>query len=162
VKQEDGKTGRFGDGSDVVIGACIEVHRSLGPGLPESAYEHCLAHELELRGQRVQRQVSGYNGIRLDCGYRLDHAARRPTGRGSVATMGGDSARDVDLVTVAAFPDVAEAQLAKERLETEGIRAFVIDAQTAGVLPFLTPASGGVRVQVAPVDEQRAREVLGS
>jgi hypothetical protein len=70
--------------------------------------------------------------------------------------------RDVDLVTVASFPDVAEAQLAKERLEGEGIRAFVIDAQTAGVLPFLTPASGGVRVQVAPADEQRAREVLGS
>jgi Putative prokaryotic signal transducing protein/SPOR domain len=76
--------------------------------------------------------------------------------------MAGDSERDVDLVTVAAFPDVAEAQLARERLETEGIRAFVIDAQTAGVLPFLTPASGGVRVQVAPADEQRAREVLGS
>ena len=67
-----------------------------------------------------------------------------------------------DLVTVAAFPDVAEAQLAKERLESEGIRAFVIDAQTAGVLPFLTPVSGGVRVQVAPKDEERAREVLGS
>lgn len=70
--------------------------------------------------------------------------------------------RDVDLVTVATFPDVAEAQLAQERLEGEGIRAFVIDAQTAGVLPFLTPVSGGVRLQVAPGDEQRAREVLGS
>lgn len=67
-----------------------------------------------------------------------------------------------DLVTVATFPDVAEAQLAKERLESEGVRAFVIDAQTAGVLPFLTPVSGGVRVQVASADEQRAREVLGS
>ena len=76
--------------------------------------------------------------------------------------MAGGSERDVDLVTVGSFPDVAEAQLAKERLETEGIRAFVIDAQTAGVLPFLTPASGGVRVQVAPADEPRAREVLGS
>ena len=75
VKQEDGKTGSFGDGSDVVIGACIEVHRSLGPGLLESAYEHCLAHELELRGRRVERQVPvplGYKGTRLDCGYRLD------------------------------------------------------------------------------------------
>jgi len=67
-----------------------------------------------------------------------------------------------DLVTVASFPDVAEAQLAKERLENEGIRAFVFDAQTAGVMPFLTPGAGGVRVQVSPADEQRAREVLGS
>jgi hypothetical protein len=76
--------------------------------------------------------------------------------------MADSGERDVDLVTIASFPDVAEAQLAKERLESEGIRAFVIDAQTAGVLPFLTPASGGVRVQVAPQDQQRAREVLGS
>jgi hypothetical protein len=67
-----------------------------------------------------------------------------------------------DLVTVATFPDVAEAQLARERLEGEGIRAFVIDAQTAGVLPFLAGVPGGVRVQVAPNDEERAREVLGT
>jgi hypothetical protein len=66
-----------------------------------------------------------------------------------------------ELVTVATFPDVAEAQLAMERLGLEGILAFVIDAQTAGVMPFLTSATGGVRVQVAPKDEVRAREVLG-
>jgi hypothetical protein len=42
VEQEDGKAGRFGNGSDVVVGACIEVHRYLGPGLLESAYERCL------------------------------------------------------------------------------------------------------------------------
>jgi hypothetical protein len=65
-----------------------------------------------------------------------------------------------ELVTVASYPDVAEAQLARERLETEGIRAFVIDAQTAGVMPFLTSSTGGVRVQVEPKDEERAREVL--
>jgi GxxExxY protein len=46
------KTGRFGDGSDVVIGACIEVHRHLGPGLLESAYERCMAYELELLNPR--------------------------------------------------------------------------------------------------------------
>jgi hypothetical protein len=66
-----------------------------------------------------------------------------------------------DLVTVASFPDVAEAELAKERLELEGIRAFVIDAQTVGVMPYLVGSSGGVRVQVAPADLERAREVLG-
>jgi GxxExxY protein len=75
MEQEGGKAGRFGDGSEIVIGACIEVHRHLGPGLLESAYELCLAHELELRGLRVERQRPvplRYKGISLDCGYRLD------------------------------------------------------------------------------------------
>ncbi|MGD0676386.1 MAG: DUF2007 domain-containing protein [Polyangiaceae bacterium] len=66
-----------------------------------------------------------------------------------------------ELVTVATFADVAEAELAKERLELEGIRAFVIDAQTVGVMPYLTAATGGVRVQVKPSDLERAREALG-
>ncbi|MDP9002708.1 MAG: DUF2007 domain-containing protein [Myxococcota bacterium] len=65
-----------------------------------------------------------------------------------------------DLVTVASFPDVAEAELAKARLELEGIRAFVIDGQIVGVMPFLTNATGGVRVQVEPRDVDRAREIL--
>ncbi|HXX66676.1 MAG TPA: DUF2007 domain-containing protein [Polyangiaceae bacterium] len=65
-------------------------------------------------------------------------------------------------VTVASFPDVAEAQLAKERLELEGIVAFVVDAQTAGVMPYLTSSTGGVRVQVRQRDAARAREVLSS
>jgi len=75
VEQEDRKTGRFEDGSELVIGACIEVHRHLGPGLLESAYEICLAHELSLRGLPFERQRSlpiNYKGVRLDCGYRLD------------------------------------------------------------------------------------------
>jgi GxxExxY protein len=58
-----------------VIGAAIEVHRALGPGLLESAYEECLCHELHLRGLAFQRQVPlpvNYKGINLDCGYRLD------------------------------------------------------------------------------------------
>jgi GxxExxY protein len=58
-----------------VIGAAIEVHRALGPGLLESAYEECLCHELQLRGISFQRQVPlpvSYKGVRLDCGYRID------------------------------------------------------------------------------------------
>lgn len=58
-----------------VIGAAIEVHRALGPGLLESAYEECLSHEFHLRGIPFARQVSlpvEYKGVRLDCGYRLD------------------------------------------------------------------------------------------
>lgn len=58
-----------------VIGAAIEVHRTIGPGLLESAYEECLCHELNLRGIAFQRQVPlpvSYKGVSLDCGYRLD------------------------------------------------------------------------------------------
>jgi GxxExxY protein len=58
-----------------IIGAAIEVHRHLGPGLLESAYEECLCHELHLRGIDFRRQVDipvEYKGLKLDCGYRLD------------------------------------------------------------------------------------------
>ena len=58
-----------------VIGAAIEVHRELGPGLLESAYQECLCHELTLRNIRFARQVAvpvRYKGITLECGYRLD------------------------------------------------------------------------------------------
>lgn len=61
--------------SATVIGAAIEVHRVLGPGLLESAYEECLCHELSLRGIAFERQLAlpvDYKGVRLDCGYRLD------------------------------------------------------------------------------------------
>jgi len=61
--------------TEAIIGAAIEVHRELGPGLLESAYEECFCHELHLRGLSFQRQVElpvEYKGIRLDCGYRLD------------------------------------------------------------------------------------------
>ena len=61
--------------SEQVIGACIEVHRNLGPGLLESAYEVCLAHELTLRGIPFHRQVPvpvRYKNVCLEAGYRLD------------------------------------------------------------------------------------------
>ncbi|MDP2881693.1 MAG: GxxExxY protein [Azonexus sp.] len=60
--------------TEAVIGAAIEVHRTLGPGLLESAYESCLARELELRGLPYERQLSlplGYKGVELECGYIL-------------------------------------------------------------------------------------------
>ena len=61
--------------TQTVIGAGIEVHRALGPGLLESAYEECLCRELDLRKVQFERQRHlpvDYKGIRLDCGYRLD------------------------------------------------------------------------------------------
>ena len=58
-----------------IIGAAINVHRALGPGLLESAYEACLAHELHGLGLQVESQKPlpvHYRGVNLDCGYRLD------------------------------------------------------------------------------------------
>jgi GxxExxY protein len=61
--------------TESTIGAAIEVHRALGPGLLESAYEECLCREFYLRGIAFKRQVPlpvEYKGVKLDCGYRLD------------------------------------------------------------------------------------------
>ena len=58
-----------------IIGGAIEVHKLLGPGLLESAYEECLAHELQLRNLRVERQKPVpvvYKETKLECGYRID------------------------------------------------------------------------------------------
>ena len=61
--------------TEAVIGAAIEVHKHLGPGLLESAYEECLCHELSLRNIPFQKQVPlpvVYKGTKLDCGDRVD------------------------------------------------------------------------------------------
>lgn len=61
--------------TEIVIGSAIEVHRALGPGLLESAYEQCLCYELSQRGLAFQRQVElpiAYKAVNLACGYRMD------------------------------------------------------------------------------------------
>jgi len=58
-----------------IIGAAIQVHRELGPGILESAYEACLAYELKQRGMKVESQKAlplKYRDVVLDCGYRVD------------------------------------------------------------------------------------------
>ena len=62
-------------GTEAIIGASIDVHRELGPGLLESTYEACLAYELVQRGLKVERQKPlpvVYKGLKLDVGYRVD------------------------------------------------------------------------------------------
>jgi GxxExxY protein len=77
----EGHEGHEGLGADLealarnVIDAGLKVHRALGAGLLESAYEHCLTHELHERGISLARQVAMpivYDGTKLDAGYRLD------------------------------------------------------------------------------------------
>ena len=58
-----------------IIGCAIEVHKHLGPGLLESAYEECLAYELQNAGLKIERQKPVpvvYKNIKLECGYRID------------------------------------------------------------------------------------------
>ncbi|KAF0109035.1 MAG: hypothetical protein FD146_79 [Anaerolineaceae bacterium] len=75
-----GEKERLNEITEAIIGAAIEVHRHLGPGLLESAYEACTAFEIVERGYEVETQKPlpvVYKGIHLDCGYRLDlHVAK--------------------------------------------------------------------------------------
>jgi len=66
---------RLNDLSERIIGAAIDVHRALGPGLLESPYEECLCHELEKRGIKFERQKPlplVYGTVRLSCAFRMD------------------------------------------------------------------------------------------
>lgn len=83
-----------------IIGAAIEVHRTLGPGMLESAYEACVGFEIAQRGRKVTRQVPMpliYKGVKLECGYRLD--------------MLVDELVIVEIKTVEAITDVHKAQV---------------------------------------------------
>jgi GxxExxY protein len=79
-----------------IIGAAIKVHRELGPGLLESAYEACLAYELQQLGMRVERQKPVpliYDNVKLDCGFRADLVVED---RVVVETKGKDALHPVD------------------------------------------------------------------
>lgn len=86
--------------TEKIIGCAIEVHRFLGPGLLESAYEDCLVFELQAAGLLVQRQKPIpviYKDIKLDCGYRIDVLVENKI--------------VIEIKTVEAFDPVHEAQV---------------------------------------------------
>src|SRR5439155_1085478 len=75
MKSMRGTKREFSQLSNRVIGCAIEVHRILGPGLLESTYQQCLAHELKLNGIGFSLEHPlpvEYKGLHLDCGYRID------------------------------------------------------------------------------------------
>jgi GxxExxY protein len=83
-----------------IIGAAIDVHRTLGPGLLESAYETCLAYELRLRKLKVESQKGipvFYKDVMLDCGYRADLVV--------------DDQAIVEIKSIAGIAAIHEAQL---------------------------------------------------
>ena len=86
--------------TEKIIGCAIEVHKVLGPGLLESAYEECLDYELQNTGLRVEKQKTIpviYKEIKLDCGYRIDILVENTV--------------VIELKTVDAFNPVHEAQI---------------------------------------------------
>ncbi|MDA3893239.1 MAG: GxxExxY protein [Salinivirgaceae bacterium] len=86
--------------SGMIIGKAIEVHRHLGPGLLESAYQECLFYELKESGLFVQKEVAlpiVYKDVRLDRGYRIDLLVENKI--------------VIELKTVEAFTDVHQAQI---------------------------------------------------
>ena len=86
--------------TEKIIGAAIEVHRVLGPGLLESAYEECLAYELGIKALSFKRQQPlpiVYKGARLDCGYRLGLVVERQV--------------VLELKAVESIPPIHQAQL---------------------------------------------------
>ena len=88
------------DVTEQIIGAAIEVHRTLGPGLLESTYEACLVHELAERKLYAERQKAlpvSYKGVRIDCSYRIDLLVEREV--------------IVEVKAVAHFEPIHEAQL---------------------------------------------------
>lgn len=75
MNRRGAETQRGNEVTEKIIGACIEIHRAIGPGLLESAYEECLCFELSKNGLTFERQKPlpvVYKSVRLDCGYRLD------------------------------------------------------------------------------------------
>lgn len=102
--------------TEVIIGAAIQVHRELGPGLLESTYEACLCHELYLLNLQIERQKIipiRYKGILLDAGYRLDLVVE-----GQVI---------VEIKAVAQLLPVHEAQLLSYLKQIGGGRGLLIN-----------------------------------
>jgi GxxExxY protein len=97
-----------------IIGAAIDVHKALGPGLLESAYEACLYYELVKRGLSVERQKPlplEYEGVRLDCAYRMDLVV--------------DSAVVIEVKSVERLERVHEAQMISY-LKLSGLKVGLI------------------------------------
>jgi len=127
---------RVNEITEQVIGAAIEVHRQLGPGLLESAYEECLARELALRGVPSERQKTvplTYKGVAIDVGFRTD------------LTVAGQVL--VELKAVGSLQPIHEAQMLTY-LKLAGVRTgllinFNVKLLTDGIRRLVVgPASG--------------------
>jgi GxxExxY protein len=138
-----------------IIGAAIEVHKLLGPGLLESAYEECLCHELHLRGLRFTKQKPVpliYKGIKLDCGFRLDLVVE-----GQVV---------IELKAIEAFAPIHEAVvLTYLRLSGHSLALLInfnVPVLKDGIRRFIMPRrvqADVLNTEVTETTEKRSRRV---
>jgi GxxExxY protein len=144
-EQREQRDARLNALSEAVIGAAIMVHRQLGPGLLESAYEACLCYELAKRRVRFERQKSlpvRYDDLILDCGYRLDLLVEREL--------------IVELKAVERITDVHKAQ-GLTYLKLSGLRLalllnFNVEWMRDGIKRLVNPAA---RQQGGPFEAPR-------
>lgn len=97
--------------SEVVIGAAIKIHRRLGPGLLESAYEECLYYELIKAGLKVEKQKRLpliYDEVHLDCGYRIDLLVEKKL---VIETKAVDALNDVHLAQILTYLKLSDCRL---------------------------------------------------
>ena len=121
----------FDSVSKKVIGCALEVHRELGPGLLESAYEQCLARELSLQGIAFTTQVElpvEYKGVKIDCGYRLDFLVEGAVIVELKAVSMLDLIHEAQIITYLKLSKVRTGLLINfnVKLLKEGIRRFVV------------------------------------
>ena len=117
--------------TETIIGAAIEVHRELGPGLLESVYEQCLAHELKLMkiGYIVQQPLSvEYKGIKLDCGYRIDMVVENQV---LIELKSIDKVADIHVAQILTYMKLAKMKLGllinfNVKMLKDGVRRFVV------------------------------------
>jgi GxxExxY protein len=125
---------KFDQLSNKVLGCAIEVHRQLGPGLLESAYEHCLAYELANAKIPFKVQVElpvQYKEIRLDCGYRMDLLV---DGRLIVELKSVDQLLKIHEAQILTYMKLANVDIGllmnfNVEVLTKGIKRFVLNPQ---------------------------------
>ena len=97
--------------TELIIGCAIKVHRSLGPGLLESAYEECLFYELSRTGIKIEKQRPLpliYEEVKLDCGYRLDILVE---GKVVVEIKAVESIADIHLAQVLTYLKLSKSKV---------------------------------------------------
>ena len=148
MRDQEGEVGSSWELSDEIIAACIEVHRHLGPGLLESAYQKCLCHELSLRRLRFESQKAlpvVYKGVRLDCGYRLDLVV---AGRIIVEVKAVDrltAVHEAQVITHLKLTELDVGLLVNFNVAAvrHGLRRLSRRARTRAWLPVGSPEAGG-------------------
>ena len=118
--------------SGKVIGCAIEVHRHLGPGLLESAYQNCLLFELHHEGIQAEKELQlpvKYKGVDLDCGYRIDILVEKKivVELKCVEELSGiHSAQILTYMKLGKYPVGLLLNFHVERLKDGGIKRFVL------------------------------------